>query len=468
MFVKLPTIVLVAVTATLSLGAPTPEGDGLSLREANPQIEGNIELLSGAEAIAVRSEEERQLERRTSKCAWKNCHIHAPYVRIEYPGGRCGCAPQGHIPPGAKIAHRTLDLTSSEELQERDVQTAEAIGLDLTNQTPQIDCQKRLGCPPWGHPEKRHNRCLCINNKKAMLERDVQADQASQIDQTAQVEQGEQVDCEKRLKCPPWGHPEKRHNRCLCINNKKAVLERDVQADQASQINQTAQVEQGEQVDCEKRLKCPPWGHPEKRYNRCFCINNKKAMLERDVQTDQALQAEQGEQIDQTAQVEQGAQVDCEKRLKCPPWGHPEKRHGRCFCINNKPKMRLERDTSSLEQRSTPKLQLRNPQYDMPTGDEPLDCASIAKCPGGQHPVNNASDGMCECVDDDTPDTGMPDCASIAKCPGDQQAVFNNSLGMCQCIPLNTQLDCDTIAKCADGAHPMNYMGNCICVPDVA
>lgn len=40
MFVKLPTIVLVAVTANLGLGAPTPEGDGLSLRAASPQIEG--------------------------------------------------------------------------------------------------------------------------------------------------------------------------------------------------------------------------------------------------------------------------------------------------------------------------------------------------------------------------------------------------------------------------------------------
>ncbi|KAL9038113.1 MAG: hypothetical protein Q9180_003334, partial [Flavoplaca navasiana] len=134
MFVKLPTIVLVAVTATLSLGAPTPEGDGLSLREANPQIEG-----------------------------YPNC--------------------------GAPICKRDGDIASSEDILKRDVLTAEATALDLTNQTPQIDCQKRLGCPPWGHPEKRQNRCLCINNKKAMLERDVQADQASQVDQTAQVEQ---------------------------------------------------------------------------------------------------------------------------------------------------------------------------------------------------------------------------------------------------------------------------------------
>lgn len=40
MFIKLPTIVLVAVAAGLCLAAPAPNADGLSLREAEPQIEG--------------------------------------------------------------------------------------------------------------------------------------------------------------------------------------------------------------------------------------------------------------------------------------------------------------------------------------------------------------------------------------------------------------------------------------------
>ncbi|KAI4248516.1 MAG: hypothetical protein L6R40_001078 [Gallowayella cf. fulva] len=149
----------------------------------------------------------------------------------------------------------------------------------------------------------------------------------------------------------------------------------------------------------------------------------------------------------------QGGITNCHK-IGCPPGAHGERVYGRCLCVPNNKRRALSVLTEVEE---------RDAQYDA----GPLDCASIAKCPTNQHPVNNAADGMCECVDDDQPDTGILDCVAIAKCPADQHAVFNNSAGRCECIPDGTQLDCPSISKCSDGAHPINYNGNCICVPDM-
>ncbi|KAL8988698.1 MAG: hypothetical protein Q9169_008509 [Polycauliona sp. 2 TL-2023] len=225
---------------------------------------------------------------------------------------------------------------------------------------------------------------------------------------------------------------------------------RDVQAGQVSQI---------EQDNC-RRLQCPPWSHLVKSHGICRCKDNKvklardtSSLVERDVQAGQVSQIEQD---------------NC-RRLQCPPWGHLVKSHGICRCKDNK--VKLARDIPSLED--------RNAQVDSSDSDEPLDCASIAKCPGGQHPVNNASDGMCECVDDPL------DCASIAKCPGGQHPVSNADDGMCECVDDSTYslvkrnaqtmtpngeepLDCASIARCPGGQHPANNAsdGMCECVDD--
>ncbi|KAL8689589.1 MAG: hypothetical protein Q9224_004608, partial [Gallowayella concinna] len=164
---------------------------------------------------------------------------------------------------------------------------------------------------------------------------------------------------------------------------------------------------------------------------------------------------------------------DACKHKTCPPGKRADPLH-LCSCRTYRPSFDStgpgadtfdKRDLDAFEELEERKAQLeRSAQSASNAG--PLDCASMTKCPAYQHPVNNAADGMCECVTDDTPSTGILDCASIAKCPADQHPVFNNNAGQCECIPEGTQLDCASISKCADGAHPMNYNGNCICVPD--
>ncbi|KAL8813769.1 MAG: hypothetical protein Q9200_000022 [Gallowayella weberi] len=114
----------------------------------------------------------------------------------------------------------------------------------------------------------------------------------------------------------------------------------------------------------------------------------------------------------------------------CPRYWRPvQGPDGKCTCEPQNGTHEREKSVMDLR-----KLKLeRSAQYNLNAG--PLDCASIAKCPANQHAVNNAADGMCECVNDDTPNPGILDCAAIAKCPADQHPVYNNSAGQCQCIP---------------------------------
>ncbi|KAL8772934.1 MAG: hypothetical protein Q9209_001954 [Squamulea sp. 1 TL-2023] len=175
---------------------------------------------------------------------------------------------------------------------------------------------------------------------------------------------------------------------------------------------------------------------------------------------------------------------DLERRIRCAVINCPRYRervilaNGHCYCApqghipQGARPAALKRDAAGSEsvqtdqvEQAVPQKPRRNAQDDY--NASPLDCASIAKCPANQHPVNNASDGMCECVDDDDDsDNGTLDCAAIAKCPGEQHPVFNNNAGQCECIPNGTQLDCVSISQCSDGAHPINYNGMCICVPN--
>ncbi|KAL8727949.1 MAG: hypothetical protein Q9166_005714 [cf. Caloplaca sp. 2 TL-2023] len=189
---------------------------------------------------------------------------------------------------------------------------------------------------------------------------------------------------------------------------------------------------------------------PHGEHGKCICEPYKREIStpEENNEQDEDNIAQVGEEKREVSSglEERDAEINCQQRRKCPPGGHAQLVNHNCLCVPSK--LRLERDAQDYP----------NPG--------PLDCTSIAKCPSGQHPTNNAADGMCECVDDDTPDSSILDCAAIAKCPANQHPVFNNMAGRCECIPDGTQLDCPSVSKCSDGAHPINYNGNCICVPD--
>ncbi|KAL8914375.1 MAG: hypothetical protein Q9171_001005 [Xanthocarpia ochracea] len=173
------------------------------------------------------------------------------------------------------------------------------------------------------------------------------------------------------------------------------------------------------QIDCQKRLRCPPGGKSTKVKGRCLCLPTK---LVRDVSGLNSIE----EAVPQT--LKRDVQINCQKRLRCPPGGKSTKVKGRCLCLPTK----LVRDVSELSsiEEAIPQTLRRHAKDD--SDDAPVDCASIAKCRGNQHPVNIASD-RCECIDNDMPDAAPLDCASIA--------------------------------KCSKGAHPIKYNGYCVCVP---
>ncbi|KAL8790321.1 MAG: hypothetical protein Q9213_000673 [Squamulea squamosa] len=269
---------------------------------------------------------------------------------------------------------------------------------------------------------------------------------------------------EATAKKRPLGHPGlDRYPKCGAPICKRAA--------QHNQISD-------EKRDLERRINCAVLNCPLYRERvilangNCYCAPQghipqgaQPAAHKRDIATPESIEHDRATQLDQAIQDGQLVEINCEHRWHCPPGGHAAKINSRCLCVPNK--LKLSRDLSGsiqLQQAVTQNLR-RSAQDNDSTG--PLDCASIAKCPANQHPVNNASDGMCECVDDDDESDNSPmDCAAISKCPADQHPVFNNNAGQCECIPDGTQLDCVSISQCSDGAHPINYNGMCICIPN--
>ncbi|KAI4221063.1 MAG: hypothetical protein L6R36_007159 [Xanthoria steineri] len=408
MLVKLSTTVLVAVAAGLCLAAPALDDHDLSLREAKespiesyPKCGAPICLRDEAH-VGILSEEEVALVNRAAD------HTLAEVKR---------------------------DVTVSEESSKRDV---------LSNQVFQgtaIDCQKRLKCPPGGHPEKINNRCLCRPNKK----RDVQ------VGQTSEVFQGTAIDCQKRLKCPPGGHPEKINNRCLCRPNK-LKLERDDDSASLEERTDVDPVTPGT-AKCASVLKCPANQHAVdigKDGSKCQCFDNPTS--DDPPRTSCAIVARcpDGQHIVDTA----GDGSACGCFLYVPPLG-PGKTN--CTSIVRCPKAQhpvdIAGDGSKCECYDNPPTSARPPR---------TNCAQLASCPDNQHIVDIAGDGSaCKCFPNIDPD--VKDCAAIAKCPGGQQAVFDNEAGQCQCVAQSIKLDCASIAKCAGGKHPVSYNGGCIC-----
>ncbi|KAL8677157.1 MAG: hypothetical protein Q9186_006392 [Xanthomendoza sp. 1 TL-2023] len=220
---------------------------------------------------------------------------------------------------------------------------------------------------------------------------------------------------------------------------------------------------------------CPRYRRPVKGPDgKCIC-EPQRGTHERDNTVIEVIHGRSEDDDGQDYSPNEKRQIfpDACKHKMCPPGKRADPLH-LCSCRTYRPSFDStgagadtfdKRDLDAFKGLEERKAQLeRSAQSASNAG--PLDCASMTKCPTNQHPVNNAADGMCECVTDDTPTMGILDCASIAKCPADQHPVFNNNAGQCECIPEGTQLDCASISKCSDGAHPMNYNGNCICVPD--
>ncbi|KAL8863526.1 MAG: hypothetical protein Q9178_000207 [Gyalolechia marmorata] len=241
----------------------------------------------------------------------------------------------------------------------------------------QIDCARRLRCPPGGKSTKVNGRCLCL---PAKLVRDVS--EWSSIDAEADLvlsfKRDVQIDCARRLRCPPGGKSTKVNGRCLCL---PAKLVRDVpRSDSVEEaVPQTLgrnaeDNSEAAPVDCASIAKCRGNQRPVNiASDRCECVDNDKP---------------------------DAAPMDCASIAKCPGNQHPVNvASDRCKCVDNdKP------DTGIL------------------------DCSAITKCRPGQHPVfiNNA--GRCECI----PDGTQLDCPSIAKCSKGAHPINHN--GNCVCV----------------------------------
>ncbi|CAO1599945.1 hypothetical protein XANCAGTX0491_003650 [Xanthoria calcicola] len=394
MLVKLSTTVLVAVAAGLCLAAPAQDDHDLSLREAKkspiesyPKCGAPICLRDGAHNGFL-SEEEVALVNRAAD----------------------------HTPAEVK-----RDVTVSEESSKRDVQVFQGTA---------IDCQKRLRCPPGGHPEKINNRCLCRPNK-LKLERD---------DDSASLEERTDVDpvtpgtvkCASVTKCPANQHAVdigKDGSKCQCFDNPTS--------------------DDPPRTSCALVARCPDGQHIVDTAgdgSACGCFLY----------------------VPPTGP----GKTNCTSIVQCPKAQHPVDIAGdgsQCECYDNPPTSGRPPRTNCAQLASCPDNQhIVDIAGDgsackcFPNIDAGVkDCAAIAKCPGEQHAIWDDEAGQCQCVADEGT---QPDCATVAKCPGGQRAVFDDEAGQCQCLAdEGTQPDCASIAKCAGGAHPVSYNGGCIC-----
>ncbi|KAL8929747.1 MAG: hypothetical protein Q9172_000304 [Xanthocarpia lactea] len=246
MFVKLPALVLLAVTAVPCLAAPTADADGLSVREPKRRP-GLASYPKCGAPICKRDGEDAEADLGTS--------LTYAFFELE--------ADQGSVT-------RAANLAGSEVSSKREVQ---------------IDCQKRLRCPPGGKSTKVKGRCLCLPTK---LVRDVSGSnsidaEADLVTRAADVAGSElsskrdvQIDCQKRLRCPPGGKSTKVKGRCLCLPTK---LVRDVSESNSVEeavpqaLRRNAEDDyDAATLDCASIAKCSKGAHPIKYKGNCVCV----------------------------------------------------------------------------------------------------------------------------------------------------------------------------------------------------